>query len=288
MIQQDKLVRLQYEWNEGNLKLEGIESNFDIYPMYDDIFACKFLSEVTKEEVDMMSEFIVTNKAKDYMNYYHAHDYVNGAFTNTPDSPDYEYNQLPPYHKYRLARTGEKPLSIESLVFAKKEEDYIDKHHKYNRETQPELYNRTYPVEPRPMLHNSVYEDARKFIQKFEDQKALLYYEAWHRAIYSEDDIDEHVESAVWHLQETNENHSLEANDDWRQSILNAAEKSKKEKTAHALYLVYEEYLQSLKKKKTYMPITAEKKGYGEIWGKYKESVLHGREVSGEPRDFNF
>ncbi len=288
MIQKDKLLRLQYEWNEGNLELEGIESNFDFYPFYDDIFSCKLISPVDMEDVDILSEYFRTHNDLYYHIDFYPHYLVNGLIELSEDNPDYEEYQFTTYQEIRQAKRLEKPLLKESLKQAMKEQYYIAKCHEAKRKANPEMYETKHPVENRPMLSIHKYENVRKFIVKYENQELLNKYEAWYRAMNIENDMDDKINMAVWHLRETGENHPLEANVNWTQSILEAADKSKKEKTALALYLVYEEYLESLKNNTPFMPITEEKKSYNDVWQRYKINVLDGREACGEPRDFNF
>ncbi len=290
MIQQDKLLVFQYQWNEGNIKIEGIESNYDFYPLYDDVFNVDFISPVSKQDVDIMHDFIISHNDQGYNEFYHAPQLVSVRINLTEEKqgePDYETVYLPHYYFFKRRRTGEKGISKDSLIQYRKEQKYMHIYHaEQARLREPQEQN--LPDDPRPHLSFYNKEDVRKFISKFEEEKLLHFHDAYQREHDYEDDMDDKINMAVWHLQETDENHPLEPNDDWKQSILNAAQKSKKEKTARALYLVFDEYLQCRMNKTPFMPISQKEIENNEIWNSFKDNLLKGRELAGEPRDFNF
>jgi len=283
MIQQDKLLRLQYEWNEGKIEIEGVKSNYDFYPLYDDIFNVKNISPVEKEEVDVLAQHGKTSTTEDWREDYHPIAHVSYRINITEEDEKDEDNQLPPYHLFNINATGAKPLLKEALVKAKKEQHYIAIYHKEQERIRGPYVPAT-PSDPRPRLSNYDDKFTRDFIRKYEDQKLLNYYDAMMRE-RSNEEMEDDINLAVWHLEDTYERHPVEQNDDWREAIIAAANKSKKQKTADALYIVFEEYLKCRKDNIPFMPQEVEKKEAFEI---FKDQVLKGRALSGEPADFNF
>jgi hypothetical protein len=286
MIQQEKLLQLQYRWNAEEIKIDGIESNYDFYPIYDDIYNCKLISPVIREEVDLFYGFVNSYEGEFHMSGYYAQNLVTFR-VGWDEEGDLEAqgNVMPPYHLYRNNALGIKPLLKASLIRAVKEGCYTRAYHKEQQRLRgPQIPKAPTDTRPRLSIWNG--EQKREFIAKYETQTLLNYYDAMMRD-RGDEDMEDHVNLAMWHLDETNKRIPIAANADWRKALMKIANEDKRKKTAEALYVVYEEYMECLKNN---VPFPQPEEGYADngAYKKMKEMVLQGRELLGEPRDFNF
>jgi hypothetical protein len=78
----------------------------------------------------------------------------------------------------------------------------------------------------------------------------------------------------------------IKVNDDWKEALYFAAFQHRNEKISGLLPTVHEEYL--LKKEMGMLEISEGKDWQSGISEMYKKNILKGRELLGEPRDFDF
>ena len=298
LIQEEKLVRLQFEWNKENMVIEGIECNPDFYYYYTNEFECPFLSPVTKEEVDDLYAFLLSDEfyCADYRSE-QAYEFLFGEisreFEDIYNKDDDDQGEgLHKYHYFLMKRHDLPSLSRESMIRAKKENVYInfgkDELRKKYRELDEEMKkNPRKDIDHRPRIYYHDNETMRKFITAFEEPNQLKYYDVIYR--FDKQGDDHRTDAAIDYLEKIKEQVTIQANDNWRTAIIEAAEKNKLEKTAKALYLAFEDYLKHIETKKTpFIKNENPKQSAMSSRGYYRTHLLRGRELASEPRDFNF
>jgi len=98
--------------------------------------------------------------------------------------------------------------------------------------------------------------------------------------------LTERAEEILEELTSVNVTLPIEANDDWRVGIINLWNKYQKDKVMAVLPLVYEEYCFKVENK--IQVETIEKKYMEGMANIVKEQVLKGRELCGEPQNFDY
>lgn len=298
LIQQEKLVRLQFEWNKETMKLEGIECNPDFYYYYEFPFECPFLPPITKDEIDdlyffLMSDEFYSHEFNSDQRYSSLFEETFRQFEDVYVFDDDDQNEgLPKYHYFLMEKYRLKPLLSDSLIRAKKENIYINMGREelrnfYMKQGEEMKKNPRKDYDYRPQLRIYNHEILRKFIAAFEKPEILKYYDVMYRERKKGDDGA--TNSAIHYLEKVKEQVTVIANDNWRTGIIEAAEKNKREKAARALYEVFDTYQKHIETKKT--PFI-KKENPGQTLSKskvyHRRNLLRGRELAGEPRDFNF
>lgn len=96
---------------------------------------------------------------------------------------------------------------------------------------------------------------------------------------------------ALIRLEEANEKIPVKAGKNWRQQIINASGNYIRRQIARALPDVFEDYKMKLNAGTPFEETTNNLKRQDDILkivNRFKEHVLRGRELNGEPRNFNF
>ena len=299
LIQEDKLIRLQFEWNEGNIELEGIECNADLAYYFAFLWDCPFLPRITKQEVDDLAEFLASDEFvyedhKSNSRFMHRITDETETFEEVfdPGNGEWQSEGMQKYHFWLKEKYNLKPLKKEALKRANKENYYFEFIRAENikaREERMIEFNKTPrpPQEMRPFLRFHKTEEVRKFIKTFEEPKLLKYHDAIDRA--HKHDEDSKTFSAIHYLENVRGQVMIYANENWREAIIAASTRNIRDGAAYALYLLYEDYCQN-NDKSTYSILPDE--FTIQFASKHKEDqregLLRGRELAGKPRDFNF
>ena len=130
------------------------------------------------------------------------------------------------------------------------------------------------------------YKQTRKFIAEIDrDKEALEAFDLWVERVSLNSTYEhEQAESAFHYLCETEDVIPIEGfYPDWRFALVEVANAHKKQKILEAIPVVYDEYLF---RKQT--GIQYEKTGQFTSWKEFKNYILRGRELCGEPRNFDF
>jgi hypothetical protein len=281
-ILQKKLFDLQCLWRAEQIKIEGIETTYDFLEWEQDILNCPFLDLITQREIDL------------YLEYYKEADYEESFFysgwQNFDDikadlnaSPDDESN-TPEWYLFYDNRMGSKGYLLMADIRGEKEKKYVQLG--IQETTQKAIENQP-PPDPRPFMFSTYdYKQTRKFIAEIDQDKAALEaFDLWvERVSLNNTHEHEEAESAYAYLSETEDVIPIEGNyPDWRFALVEIANAHKKQKILEAIPIVYDEYLF---RKQT--GIQYEKPEQFFPWQNFKDLILLGRELSGEPRNFDF
>lgn len=277
-IQHKKLFDLSCQWQMEIIKtLPKIETSLDFKTVGYCILDYEGIPDISEEDLDFYSSYLSALQT--------THDY-HIIYTNYHEFKDIKENYDAHgetginYYDYHDSQKGIPSLLNYAPVRLIKEEVYLE----FALDTR-----RSKPSPPKkkekPYLNPST-EDLVKFARKFNELKIAAYiedYEAFSRqqpgmaqewaTIYLENVFPEKV--------------PINSHSNWLDAVYEAAIIHRQKKINEWLPSVYEEYL--LKKSSGISLTTPDDKerGFGrDVW--YRNMILEGRELKGEPKDFDF
>jgi hypothetical protein len=247
---------------------------------------CPFLSPITENEYDLYRDFILSDDFKfDKWEYHDWQDYDDYK----ADYINEEGSDIPEWYQFYDQRMGTGSLLILPNVRGEKEDYYLKLFYEDQRKQKPELYAVNTNLDTRPYLNYYDDEKLKLFVETFEDLKIRDAYRAMRSMQVDSLEYNEELSNAVEILKQAG-NIELSYAGNWRESILKTACNYEKEKIYEAFALAYKNYLNRLKMGIGFDNDLTEDNinHYTSLINGYKERILKGRKLNGEPEDFNF
>lgn len=284
-ILQKQLFDLQCLWRAEEIKLEGVEKCIDFVKWEKEILNCPFLKPITKEDIKMYQDFLLKGNlefsyhsmSEDWQNY----DDIKELYQNNNDE-----SEMPEWYEHHYTHTGTTNLLLLPDIRGEKEEFYRNIwFNNRQKETTEKQKNEPIPIrDERPYLSSYNKEVIQYLFKNFEDNETQTRYK-----YYSEqmEEGRDHTfyEDIFRELLEINEPIPVKESYDIKEAVHNAYNNYKARKTAEHLPLAYEQYLFN---RKMGFVVKEKENHFAELGDIYTKSILGGRELNGEPRDFNF
>lgn len=293
IIQQKKLFDAQCKWRADIETYEGIEICYDFEVWEHDVMNCPFLESPTAYDIDLYSQFLIRENN------------IELELETKDDWQDYEglkeaYNtneqnrNFPEWYEFHNSRTGNGILLTLPDVRGKLETFYKDLAREEKQKNAP-------PVPPyiplsdvdKPYLNyydKHVQLDLAKLI---EDKEMFFIFKNFVEATEHRDNWEnERAEENLNYLSNIkDELIPIEANQDYRKALRLACQKYRFKKIIENLPLALEQYKRERQLKQMGIDSYEEKEDFLFYLGLRKlhaDSILLGRKVNNEPRDFNF
>jgi len=285
-IQQKKLFNLQCQWRAETIKIAEINISYDFMYWEQFIKLCPFLSPISETEYELYREYILSedfnsepldfNRWQDYEQY--KSEYVNS-----------DESFLPEWYEFYDQRMGTNSLFLLPDTRGEKENYYLKLFYDEQRRLKPELYAVNSNRDQRPYLNYYDSKTLAEFVETFEDMKIREAYRAMRSTQLESLDYDGSLTDAIEILKQAGNIELIYAGD-WRESILKTARNYEKEKIHQAFSIAYKNYLNRLKLGIGFNHDLSDVniKHTTELVNGYKERILKGRVLNGEPEDFNF
>ncbi|MCC6727608.1 MAG: hypothetical protein IT258_24090 [Saprospiraceae bacterium] len=289
-IQQKKLFNLQCEWRAGKLDLPFIKITYD-FEIFGrgHVMECPFLPPVTMQEVELYCQFLNSPDADDLEEEYPFNWQDYNEFKD--EDEDGEFSYLPPWYDFYDGKVGTGYLLRLPDVKGEREEYYRDVFHKHKNPNQAEYVRN--PELDKPSLFE--YEARLEFAKKFEPDETLRPIISYIKFLESYDDSMS-LDADFDYLKEIPEPISFVPHADWKESLRLTVVRYRNQKTAAALPRIWRQYHKNIgDDHEAYVmrqiakanPDLDKMDDY-KLRGQLMESVLSGRELLGEPRDFDF
>ncbi len=295
IIQLKKLFDVMCQWDANLLKLDGIDCSWDFLPWEEDIFNCPFISPVTDEDVKLYLQFMDTEE-------WDKHTEVMLIHYESYRDEDAEYDRIPAWFIFENDHSGNDKYLQLPKERTEKEEFYRgfwfkERDAEFEKKYESGELKRHVPDE-RPQISIHKYTDVERFIQEHEGKDVLIafrkYYDYFTEQLIREDPDDEEdgwlneqVDSIIHHLTGVKEKIPIEANDDWREGLIEAFEAYERKQIKEALPYAYSDY--QMRRELNIDTADQKKKSDNAEHARFRrEQILRGRELNGEPRDFNF
>jgi hypothetical protein len=285
-IQQKKLFNLQCRWRAETIKIPQITISYEFMYWEKLIEQCPFLPPISENEYDLYREFIISEGFEnDKWQYYEwqAYNDYKASYNNE------EGREMPEWYEFYDQRMGTGSLLLLPNVRGEKEDFYLKLFYEDQRKQKPELYNVNNNIDDRPYLNYYDSQTLELFVETFESLKIRDAYRAMRSMQVDSLEYNEDLSNAVEILKQAG-NIELCYAGNWRESLLKTARNYEKEKIHEALSTAYRNYLNRLKMGIGFNNDSTEDNTdfYTSLIAGYKERILKGRALNGEPEDFNF
>ncbi len=290
-IQQKKLFNLQCEWRAGKLELPLIKIAYD-FEIFGrgHVMECPFLPPVTMQEVELYCQFLNSPDADDLEEddeIFNWQEY--DEFMQESEEDDFPY--LPAWYEFYDEKVGTGYLMQLPDVKGEREEHYRDAFRKHNNPNQPE-YVRD-PELDKPSLYDL--KPKLEFAKMFEPDETLTAVISYVKLLYSLDD-EYGVDADFEYLKDISEPISFVPHADWKESLRLTVARYRNRKIAAALPRIWRQYHKDIgddheayvMRQLAKANPDLEKLDSFNMRAHLMESVLSGRELLGEPRDFEY
>ncbi len=292
-IQLKKLFHLRCEWGAELITLEGISTTSDFLGWSADVLNCPLLSPISPEEFELYLQYAKSHHFG-YIDFFNWLDVENLRADNS------EEEDFCSWFHYHHTHTNSGMYLLLPDKRRKKEKFYrklYSQEQEAIREKKYETGELKRPVQNHaPLLNIFNYEQLMIFMTNFEDAdtiRAFKNYEQYGNelTIASNNEEDQHLSERandIIHKLSCMKDVILpvEASDDWRKALISAWDNYEKEQTIAYLTLAYDDYLFRVENK-----IKFPEQDAAFCWSlaeNARKEILRGRELNGEPADFNF
>ncbi|MBK8659485.1 MAG: hypothetical protein IPN22_11605 [Bacteroidetes bacterium] len=289
IIQQKKLFDVQCFWCVEKVQYEGIEICYDFVCWSKNVMNCPFIDPLSEDDIDLYVAYLQQDNVdlptywgfvddwQDYENIIEAYKSDNNGNRNFPEWYDF-YN----------GRRGTGIYMGLPDVRGDKEKHYDNLGREFFRkQNEQKVAEAELKRDKRPFLP-SHYDKSfmRYFIDTFENKQLREYYEAYLRH-HINDHKKESLQNNISLLLTSDEPIYLEPHLNWTEAIERATQRFRAKKIAEHLPTAFEQY--EIQKS---LGIVADKSPAGnhldDIRAMHVKFILKGRELCGEPQDFNF
>ncbi|CAN5276906.1 hypothetical protein BH11BAC6_BH11BAC6_12150 [soil metagenome] len=296
-IQKKKLFDIICQWNANLLQLPEIACTWDFFYWEKQIMECPFLTPISGDEFDLYLKFA---RSKDFN---HEAEIAVSDFELYKEMDDDEVVNLPEWFVFENLHTGNNKYLILPNTRTEKENFYRSLWRKEEDEKIEQKYESGEFPRPeqnaKPMLKGHNYRFLERFIKQYESkdvyEKFYKYYESNPDQLVrdnAEDNEDgyltERANEIVIMLHDVKEKIPVKANKDWRQALINAYETYNRNHVVEALTYVYSDYQNRIANGLGFQWQDTQNNYMKELAENVRNQILRGRELNGEPRDFNF
>lgn len=285
-IQQKKLFDAQCLWRAEQITIPEVEICYDFEVWERNVLHCPFIEPITESDIDLYARYLQQENVDFSLGWFREwqdYDDIKNAY-NKEDAD----NHFPEWYDFHINNKGGSYLLSLPDTRGEKEDFYMDITRAHNAEKNKanvDEYQRT--RDKRPYLESTYDADfMRFFIKTFENKQLLEYYEAYKTKQEVED--KEHFNSIFNQMLSEKELIPIQAHYDWREALNKAHAAYKAKKIAEHLPQAFEEYQLHLSLQIQSESALEEFERYKEFRKSRANYILNGRELNGEPRDFNF
>lgn len=287
LILQKKLFNMQLRWRAGQLEIDGIDMSHDFEFWAKHIFACTFVPTITSHELELMKEYLLRFDEDDEVDerYISWQDY--DLLTQKDEHGDME--NMSDWYDFYDSRMGTRMLLLLPNHKGTMEDFYLNLSRKPAGAVNPPVNT----PEPLPSLY-SWGTDIFGFAEHFEKDKyfsALFkyckYYDEKEKRRPNFEDLKETIE----YLQTADRPIYMKSDLTWDKALMAAAKEYRNTKIVEALAFAFDEYLmmKELGFSKDKSPEEIMKEYNNDyIVQLFREKILEGRVLNGEPKDFKY
>ena len=307
-IQQKKLFDKQCEWRAEMFKHPAIETTFDFNYWEKNILNCPFIDPITEEDIALYLEFLKEYQGENltFLSGWQDYNTYNSSFVTVSkvvnkkkdkeegedEDDDDDQNMMPPWYIFVNERKGDGHYLLLPDVRQEKEWKYGRIAQKEQSRISAENLKKN-PPDTRPSLYISGKEKMEDFINQVEEnpEEVLKAYYV-HEQFYNNPEEEESmwwVKEAMSDLEDCFEPFPIAPGiTDWKEALIITAKQWTNTKIARNLHFFYEDYLFRNATGIANACDAEQVASYRRMADNHKENILLGRELSGEPRDFNF
>ena len=287
LILQKKLFNIQLRWRAGLLEIDEVATTYDFQFWENHIFECPFIPPILRVEVDIMKEYLLRFDEDDEIDdrFRRWQDYSSLTEKNEKGLMD----ELPKWYDFYDSRMGTGVLLLLPDYKGSKEDFYLNIHHwKHQKYTAPKRNTLSAPY------LTGFIDELFNFSKFFEKDKYFIAlfqcFKYYQDKEYRDPNYDD-LENAIQFLLTADRPVYPNSHLTWDKAIMAAAKEYKNTKIAEALDFVFEGYLMMKELGFTMNKSLEEvKEEYNNdnIAQLFRNNILKGRILNGEPEDFNY
>jgi hypothetical protein len=295
IIQQKKLFDKQCEWRAEQFTHPEIEFSRDFSVWEHNVLNCPFIEPVSQQDIEFFTEYLLSGQEQKLAWLSNWQDYDRYKSSYEDNEEDDEFPQWYNYHDFKKGITS--PLLLPNI--RGKKENYFRSIGliEQRKKRQEEIKNAPSAPAPLPYLWSGQ-KEMEAFMKLFEKDKSTLRAYKMYCMYFQQDENEENkeeanlweqVEKAIYDLKDCYEPLPVFGiHHDWKEAIIATAKHWLDIQTARALPVVYDEYIFKYQSRISHSYSEEAVNTYRCFAEMIKEQILLGRELSGEPRDFNF
>jgi hypothetical protein len=293
IILQKKLFNIQCLWRAEKIEIPEIRLCADFYYWEDHVEDCPFLEPVTEQEIEVMKMFLRSDNYSDSTQHWLCRwqDYED---MHTVDEEGFLF-YLPEWYDFYDIYMGTTYLMKLPNIRGDKESFYRKLTIQAYKDEQLKNKKDTPVLPPTIALSylHARYEDFTRFMHVCENEYVKTLNKEFNKAREANrrTEEDEEVDEAIRLLEEAEQPVYMPGGLEWKEAIIKCGRQYINTIIADELDVVFESYqmLQDLKMTKSYDEKTLlEAYHQVKLINMMEEDILGGRELNGEPRDFNF
>jgi len=292
-IQQKKLFDVQCLWRAEKLQLPEIKVTYDFYTWEGDIFNCPFINPVTPEEVDMYIQYLQSQNFENeqgFLDRWQDYEGIKEAYNEGNASRNF-----PDWYDFHNSRTGLSVYLLLPDVRGQKEEFYLslwraelhaksEEARKKQKEKPSSSPAAAGAPDTRPHLQDHKDGWLTWFVNTYEDKQTQEMFKRY-GGEHPFEDNDEFLEADLELLAKADRIVPVTGWFDWKEAIHRAADSYRRDKIMEALPLAFEQYRMNVD---LHIPFPKPDSKHIEMNNWYAKAILRGRELNGEPLDFDF
>jgi hypothetical protein len=296
-IQQKKLFDVQCQWRAEKIMIEEVKVSHDFFHWESNIFNCPFITPVSEDEVELYLQYLQSSNFERYQGWLDRwQDYkaIKKAYQS-----DNANRNFPDWYDFHNGRTGMGAMMMLADLRGEKEEFYLDLW-RSERHQNMQAANAEYQMiqtltantgvavqpehDPRPWLKTHEKGWLTWFVNTFEDKQTQEIFTRY-GGERSHSSFDQHLDQDLLILRDADRPVPVQAWFDWKEAIHRATEKYVVQRIIEAMPLAYEQYRIKIE---TGIAFDQKHKADDDDFDWYRNAILRGRELNGEPRNFEF
>ena len=290
-ILQKKLFDAQCLWRAEQLEIKEVDVTNDFMYWQDNVRACPFIEPITEADLEMYLQYLQSSNFEQglgFMADWQDHEEITEAYRS-------DDGNVPESYEFHNSRTGLGIYMTLPDIRLEKEEFYIDfwrqKHilpaaQLREEQAKARAQNPDATIAPAQLPWLNFYSDnwMKWFVETFEDKETIAAFKA-NVKMMDESTFDEYLHDHLEVLARADRLVPMQGWHDWKEAVHKAADSYSRIRIAEALPDAFEQYRMHIDLGLGFALNSDEP--YDQEDG-YRKMVLDGRELSGEPRDFNF
>ena len=280
-IQQKKLFDMQCLWRAEQLEIPGIVCCDDFSYWEFHIFNCPFLDKITPEELSMYQQYLESMNfefEQGWFDRWQDYDMIKGAYNEAGTNRNF-----PDWYDFYNGRTGKSIYFTLPNTRGDKEEFYISLWRKEFLEKNKKMMEDP-NTEKRPFLNYHEKDYLKWFVETYDDKETQKIFEDYGEVNW--DSIDDELDENIKLLSEEGFPLPIHGWFDWKEAIQKIADNLRLQKIAEALPEAYQQYCMQYDMNLGFPEDNPDY--WKENTERWKGYILRGRELNGEPMDFDF
>ena len=288
-IQQKKLFDIQCLWRAEKMNLPQIKTTFDFKYWEDNILNCPFVQPVTQTEVDLYIQYLQSENFENQQGWFDRwqdYEQIKEAYNSTNANRNF-----PDWYDFHNGRTGLSVYLILPDIRGSKEEFYLNlfRQETFKKAEQQKKKEQEQPIlagaktDQRPWLNYHQKGWLTWFVTTYEDKQTQEFFKRY-GGENPFNDQDEFIENDLRLLEHADRTIPIQGWFDWKEAIHKAADRYRREKIIESLPSAFEQYHIHLEMKLSFEETTP----IFTLNDWYHKAILRGRELNGEPLNFDF